>query len=109
RFSEALLLDCGEERYLVLLRTPGAEGARFSDVDEQNALFLARHLATGFRNAARYVRAEQQARRDPLTGLLNERAFEEAVGHAVLRASLEDGRHCLLFLDLDKFKEVNDQ
>lgn len=109
RFSEALLLDCGEERYVVLLRTASASESTFTETDEQNALFLARHLATGFRNAARYVRAEQQARRDPLTGLFNERAFEEALAHALLRASLEDRHHCVLFLDLDNFKQVNDE
>lgn len=108
RFSEALILDCGEERYVVLLCGGARQSGRFSDADEQNALFLARHLATGFKNAARYVRAEQEARRDPLTGLYNERAFEESVSHALLRASLEGGRHCLLFLDLDRFKQVND-
>lgn len=109
RFSDGLLLDCGEERYVVLLRAGTRHQGRFSEEDEQNALFLARHLATGFKNAARYVRAEQQARRDPLTGLYNERAFEETVAHAILRASLEGGQHCLLFLDVDRFKLVNDQ
>lgn len=109
RFTDALLLDCGEERFVVLLRARIAENQRFGESDEQNALFLARHLATGFKNAARYVRAEQQARRDPLTGLLNARAFEEALGHAILRGSLEDRHHCVLFLDLDKFKQVNDK
>jgi two-component system, cell cycle response regulator len=108
RFPDALLLDCGEERFVVLLKAADEGGGRFGSTDEENALFLARHLATGFKNAARYVRAEQQARRDPLTGLLNAHAFLEAVGHAILRATLEEGRHCLLFLDLDHFKEVND-
>jgi len=52
--------------------------------------------------------ARQSALRDPLTGLANRRLFldrlEEAMG-GLSRGSHEAG---LLFLDLDRFKEVND-
>lgn len=110
RFTDAMLLDLGEERGVVLLRAAGLDGqaARFDDLHEQNALFLSRHLSTGFKNVVRFSLAEQRARRDPLTGLYNARAFEEALHHALLRGSLEGGRFCLLFLDLDHFKRVND-
>ncbi len=49
-----------------------------------------------------------QADHDPLTGLLNRRAFERALDSA-LQASRQDGaRHTLCYLDLDQFKIVND-
>lgn len=49
-----------------------------------------------------------QARHDPLTGLPNRRAFEEAIQAAVSahRRSGDDATLC--FIDLDHFKEVND-
>ncbi|MEV6693390.1 GGDEF domain-containing protein [Micromonospora sp. NPDC051196] len=46
--------------------------------------------------------AEQQARRDPLTGLLNRAGIDDAFGFA--QSSWE-----LALLDLDGFKQVNDE
>lgn len=48
------------------------------------------------------------AERDPLTGLLNRRRFEEELGTAVARAVRYGEAAALLALDLDQFKEVND-
>ncbi|MFP5240034.1 MAG: GGDEF domain-containing protein [Acidobacteriota bacterium] len=48
---------------------------------------------------------EDLSRRDPLTGLGNRRAFEDALAHAG-PSSLHE-RH-LLLIDCDKFKQVND-
>ena len=48
------------------------------------------------------------ARRDPLTGLLNRRAFDERLREALARAERYGSRVGLLFLDLDGFKKVND-
>ncbi len=51
--------------------------------------------------------AETAARLDPLTGLLNRRAFHEALHQRLPRSAREPG--ALLVLDLDRFKEVNDR
>jgi GGDEF domain-containing protein len=49
-----------------------------------------------------------QAAHDPLTALINRRAFEAAVADA-LRSAKDDGHHhALLYMDLDRFKIVND-
>ncbi|KUI98015.1 GGDEF domain-containing protein [Vibrio sp. MEBiC08052] len=45
---------------------------------------------------------------DYLTGLLNRRAFEEHLERALLKASRSGMKVVVLFLDLDKFKQVND-
>ncbi|MCZ0737667.1 bifunctional diguanylate cyclase/phosphodiesterase [Phreatobacter sp. AB_2022a] len=51
---------------------------------------------------------EHQANHDSLTGLLNRTAFERALGSAG-EAALASGRpHVLCFIDLDRFKLVND-
>jgi diguanylate cyclase (GGDEF)-like protein len=49
-----------------------------------------------------------QARRDGLTGLLNRRAFDEAIGDSFARMERLDERLAVLSIDLDHFKVVND-
>ena len=49
------------------------------------------------------------AYRDSLTGLGNRKAFSEQLRHALDKAQREQGRLALLYLDLDRFKEVNDR
>jgi diguanylate cyclase (GGDEF)-like protein/PAS domain S-box-containing protein len=50
-----------------------------------------------------------EANHDPLTSLPNRRAFLERLGQAA-RSAREDGRrHVVAFLDLDRFKVVNDR
>ncbi|MBG5742208.1 diguanylate cyclase [Pseudomonas aeruginosa] len=51
----------------------------------------------------------EMAYRDPLTGLGNRKAFDEQLGQALLRAGAGGSELALLYLDLDRFKEVNDR
>ncbi|HEX7648052.1 MAG TPA: diguanylate cyclase, partial [Noviherbaspirillum sp.] len=53
-------------------------------------------------------RAHELATRDPLTGLMNRRSLAEQLEHAMMRASRVNEQLALLFLDMDKFKSVND-
>lgn len=45
---------------------------------------------------------------DPLTGLFNRRRFEEELERAYAEARRHNARGAVLFLDLDRFKDVND-
>ncbi len=45
---------------------------------------------------------------DPLTGLPNRRLLNELMGHAIKRAEREQSMIGLLFVDLDRFKSIND-
>ncbi|TPG51712.1 GGDEF domain-containing protein [Sphingomonas glacialis] len=54
---------------------------------------------------AKLEEARGDARRDPLTGLPNRRAFEEAFAEHTVRGT----RLCLAVCDVDRFKRVNDQ
>ncbi|MCW8919716.1 MAG: EAL domain-containing protein [Gammaproteobacteria bacterium] len=65
----------------------------FRDVSEIRA--LADHLS-------------HQARHDPLTNLVNRREFELRLEQALVQARQERQQHALCFLDLDRFKIVND-
>jgi diguanylate cyclase (GGDEF)-like protein len=49
-----------------------------------------------------------QVSRDPLTGLLNRRGFEQRLGETLALARSAEAQHALLFLDLDGFKVIND-
>jgi len=49
-----------------------------------------------------------QARHDPLTGLVNRREFEARLTRTIASAHAGGGDSTLLFIDLDRFKPVND-
>lgn len=50
----------------------------------------------------------EQAVRDPLTNLFNRRYLEETLDHEIARASREGYPICMMMIDLDHFKRVND-
>jgi diguanylate cyclase (GGDEF)-like protein/PAS domain S-box-containing protein len=50
-----------------------------------------------------------QALFDPLTGLANRAFFHEQMEHAVSIRKEDDQRTALVFIDLDQFKQINDQ
>jgi diguanylate cyclase (GGDEF)-like protein/PAS domain S-box-containing protein len=51
---------------------------------------------------------EHQARHDSLTDLINRSEFESRLQQLLTSSSYEDGKHALLYIDLDQFKVVND-
>ncbi len=53
--------------------------------------------------------ARHNARHDPLTGLLNRRAFDEAMAGATARAARYGWPVALVLVDIDGFKAVNDR
>jgi diguanylate cyclase (GGDEF)-like protein len=64
-------------------------------------------LVDELRDVARRLHAT--ARRDPLTGLPNRRAFDEALARELARAARTGRPLSLVLLDLDHFKQVNDR
>jgi diguanylate cyclase (GGDEF)-like protein/PAS domain S-box-containing protein len=50
----------------------------------------------------------EQAIRDPLTDLFNRRYLEETLDRELARATREDYSVCVIMIDLDHFKRVND-
>lgn len=61
-------------------------------------------INTGARNR----QLSHQAAHDVLTGLLNRQAFESALIMTIEQSQLSPDSHALLYLDLDRFKVVND-
>jgi len=57
---------------------------------------------------SRVERLSHEATHDPLTGLSNRREFIRRLETCLFSVKTEQARHVLCFVDLDKFKEVND-
>jgi diguanylate cyclase (GGDEF)-like protein len=61
------------------------------------------------RNERLVQRLEDQARIDPLTGLLNRRGLEERVSVELARAIRDGSSLAVVVFDIDRFKDVNDE
>ena len=66
-------------------------------------------LALAFRNADTHRQIQELALRDSLTGLLNRRALEEVLAREFKAGTRYSSSACLILVDLDYFKVVNDQ
>jgi diguanylate cyclase len=99
--DSVLLGHDGSERDIRCTASPvlGADGQLtgavlvFQDVSQSRA--LQRQLA-------------HSAAHDDLTGLPNRAAFERGLNEAIASARAGRRRHCLVYIDLDHFKPVND-
>jgi diguanylate cyclase (GGDEF)-like protein len=54
------------------------------------------------------ARAQSLARHDPLTGLANRRHFLEELDRRIALVGVEENAFALMFVDLDRFKPIND-
>lgn len=65
-------------------------------------------FALSKKRASAEAELEKQAMTDPLTGLSNRRMFESAIGLAYARAERSKGMLAVAYLDIDRFKVIND-
>jgi diguanylate cyclase (GGDEF)-like protein/PAS domain S-box-containing protein len=99
----ALLLSRsnGAERSIELSASPIRNAAK-----EVIGAALLLHDVTELRGLARQM--SYQATHDALTGLVNRREFERRLEEATESGHRGEGQHVLCYLDLDRFKVVND-
>ncbi|MGA2562553.1 MAG: EAL domain-containing protein [Steroidobacteraceae bacterium] len=76
------------------------------DTGESVGAVVLLHDVTEIRGLARQI--SYQATHDALTGLINRREFEHRLQEALDTAHRGDSTHVLCYLDLDRFKSVND-
>jgi diguanylate cyclase (GGDEF)-like protein/PAS domain S-box-containing protein len=93
--------NAGPERSVEISVTP----LRF-DGKEISGLVLVLHDTSELRGLTRQM--TYQASHDALTGLVNRREFERRLQEAMDSAQTGDIAHALCYLDLDRFKVVND-
>lgn len=77
-----------------------------SESGETVGLVLVLHDTSELRGITRQM--TYQASHDALTGLVNRREFERRLQEAMDSAQTGDAAHALCYLDLDRFKVVND-
>jgi diguanylate cyclase (GGDEF)-like protein/PAS domain S-box-containing protein len=70
---------------------------------------LAAEAAVAIERADLLARLEAVARTDDLTGLANRRAWDEHLPRELARADREERPLCVAMLDLDRFKDYNDE
>jgi diguanylate cyclase (GGDEF)-like protein len=70
---------------------------------------LAAETAMALERSDLLARLEEVARTDDLTGLLNRRAWEERLPRELARAGRNSNPLCVAMLDLDHFKNYNDE
>lgn len=75
----------------------------------QNLRYLSDQVALGFENACRYQNAQELMYTDDLTGIYNHRYMQVAMSQEIRRSQRYGLQFSLVFLDLDRFKEINDQ
>jgi diguanylate cyclase (GGDEF)-like protein/putative nucleotidyltransferase with HDIG domain len=92
-----------------LLVALGTQSHTFLPRDVEVLQSFASQVAIALNNARRYRVTKTQADSDPLTGLLNHRSFHEAVDRALEDPDGTGGTCCVVLIDLDNFKRINDE
>ncbi len=92
---------------LVVSRPTGAPP--FGPLEHRIADLLVVQVAVALHNAEQHATVTDAAVRDPLTGLLNRRFFDEAVETAFATARRSGTPLSLIVLDLDRFSAVNNE
>jgi diguanylate cyclase (GGDEF)-like protein/putative nucleotidyltransferase with HDIG domain len=82
--------------------------ARYSDDHTRLLETIARLAADSFYNALHHAATQEIALTDPLTGLPNSRAFTLQFEQEANRANRQNTPFCILMMDLDGFKQIND-
>lgn len=100
--GQTLLVDRQGNEYAV-----DVTAAPILDRDGQRVgAVLVMHDVTALRGMTRQL--NYQATHDALTGLINRREFEVRLRQVMDSAKVDNTRHALIFMDLDRFKAVND-
>jgi diguanylate cyclase (GGDEF)-like protein len=81
----------------------------FNSVRPELMTWAARYLSDTVLRVLHQAVAEWHARQDPLTDLSNRRTFDREFAATLQAASASGGTCCLLMVDIDRFKSVNDR
>ncbi len=96
----------GDRAGLIIWRAPG--GRLWDAEDRQLVSSVTAIVRVVLEHESIQREMSRQARTDPLTGLLNRRAFIDEVSRRIERLDRESASGTLMFVDLDNFKPLND-
>jgi diguanylate cyclase (GGDEF)-like protein len=83
-------------------------GRVYSESEQELLVAFAKHASLALLDARTVDKLLRQALHDPLTSLANRTLFLDRLEHALVRAEREGSALAVLFIDLDRFKAVND-
>ncbi len=98
-----------KDNVLGVLNVESKESDPLDERDRDLLTALAGSLAVAIDNARLHAEVKTMALTDTLCGLANRRAFDEILHAEVMRANRYGNQVSLIILDLDSFKEFNDQ
>ncbi|MCW8157175.1 GGDEF domain-containing protein [Stutzerimonas stutzeri] len=82
--------------------------APYTEKDQELLQFVSTQVVTAIERRQLYARLHRMAQYDELTGLPNRACFRDRLETALARVRRNGGRIALLYVDLDRFKQVND-
>ena len=95
---------------VLLLRSGEApEQCGYTDQEQELLVFVSNQVATAIHRQQLHSRLRFMAQHDELTQLPNRRLFHDRLQMALARAQRHQGQLALLFIDLNKFKQINDE
>ena len=97
-----------QDRCLGALRIGFRGDVRFRAREMQVLTTFANHVSGAVHNTRLFEAVRAKALRDPLTGLANRTVFVDRLEQAQMRARRSGKAVAVLFLDLDRFKVIND-
>ncbi len=106
---QALLLRLMQDVVRAEARLDDSRAARLVQADEQRVVAALANQAEAEAAAQALKRTPQAAEQDALTQLPNRNLFLDRFAQAVASARRHGTRFALLFLDLDNFKQLNDE
>lgn len=101
-----LITDSASIGGLVVQSEAGAPG--YTEKDKELLLFVSSQLAAAIERHRTRSRLEYLAEYDQLTKLPNRALFLDRLQSALKKAQSDQTRLAVLYLDLDKFKQIND-
>ena len=97
-----------DEELKGVLLLGAAKPLEMKQLSMQRCVDLAGRLAVALASAARDEALYRQAHYDDLTGLPNRQLLKDRLHQQIVQARRDKRSGALLFLDLDRFKEIND-
>ena len=85
-----------------------AGGERYTEQDKELLQFVCAQVATAIERKQLHARLQRMAQYDQLTQLPNRELLRDRLKASLAQARAEGGHMALLYVDLDRFKQVND-
>lgn len=101
-------LHSGKRAFGTLVVQSYTGKVRYTEQDQELLQFVSDQVASAIVRTRLHERLIHAAGHDSLTGLANRGLFQDRLQRVIARVGRVPGRFALLYLDLDKFKEIND-